>query len=158
VPLRSLVLLVLFAAMVAASAPASAESFDSAGARLTPLWRHGVGVLLPSDWHVVGRKLTPCIDPSEQLTVAGRGALVMLQERLHAVAGEFPARPSRFELSGSPEYLECCAPLARRGWVLRFEDNGRGFYAYVYLGASGTRAQALAILDSLRIADALETA
>jgi hypothetical protein len=79
----------------------------------------------------------------------------MLQERQHAAAGEFPARPSTFELRGSPEYMECCAPLERRGWMLRFADNGRGFYAYVYLGGSGTRARALAILDSLRVERAL---
>jgi hypothetical protein len=151
------VLLGLIAALVAALAPISAENIDASGARLTPRSLHGVAVLLPSSWHVVSRRLTPCIDPSERLTVAGRGALVMLQERIHAVAGEFPARPRKFKLRGDPKYMECCAPMARRGWMLRFEDNGRGFYAYVYLGAPDTRAQVLAILDSVRIAQASRT-
>jgi hypothetical protein len=35
--------------------------------------------------------------------------------------------------------------------MLRFEDNGRGLYAYVYLGERGTRSEALAILDSVRL-------
>jgi hypothetical protein len=108
-------------------------------------------VLLPAHWRAVRRPLTRCVDPAERMTVAGRGALVMLQERLHPVADEFAARPSRFELNARPEYMECCAPLARRGWMLRFEDNGRGFYAYVYLGGRGTRSQALAILDTLHV-------
>jgi hypothetical protein len=136
--------------MVAASAPASAES-GGAGSSLTLRSRHGLAMLLPSSWHVVHRRLTPCIDPSERLTVAGHGSLVMLQERRRAVAGEFPARPPSFELRGRPEFMECCAPLARRGWMLRFGENGRGFYAYVYLGGRGSETEALAILDSLRV-------
>ena len=156
--LRRLVVLGLLGAVVATTAPAAAESFDSTGVHSTLRSHHGVAVLVPSGWHVVTRKLTPCIDPTERLTVAGRGALVMLQERRRAVPGEFPVRPSKFELRGSPEYMECCAPLARRGWMLRFEDNGRSFYAYVYLGGAGTREQTLEILDSLRIRHASATA
>jgi len=37
---------------------------------------------------------------------------------------------------------------------LRFLDNGRGFYVYVYVGRHGTRGEILAILDSLRVATA----
>jgi hypothetical protein len=106
---------------------------------------------MPPHWRVVRRRLTPCIDPSERLTVNGRGALVMLQERRHPSVGEFPGRPSKFEVRGAPSYMECCAPLARRGWMVRFEDSGRGFYAYVYLGGRGTRVEALELLDSLGV-------
>jgi hypothetical protein len=100
---------------------------------------------------MVHRRLTPCIDPTERLTVAGHGALVMLQERLHPAGRELAPRPRRFELHGNPQYIECCTPLDRAGWVSNFGDKGRGFYVYVYLGRPGTRAQALAILDSLRV-------
>ena len=91
------------------------------------------------------------MDPVERLNVAGHGALVMVQERLHPVVGEFSPRPSRFDLHGRPQHIECCAPLRRVGWLSNFRDNGRGFYVYVYLGQPGTRARALAILDSLRV-------
>ena len=75
----------------------------------------------------------------------------MVQERLHAAPGDFPPRPARFELPGSPRPMECCAPLTRAGWFLRFGESGRGFYAYVYLGRQGTRAEALEILDDFRV-------
>ena len=112
--------------------------------------RAGLSVRLPVGWHVVHRRLTPCTDPVERLTVQGRGAMVMLQERLAGDAG-FAARPDRFVLRGKPSPIECCAPLGRPGWFFHFRDGGRGFYGYVYLGRRGTRAEALAILDSLRI-------
>jgi hypothetical protein len=151
VRLRNLVLTGLLALTLAASV-SSAESRGAAAPRLTPYSRDGVTVLMPAEWRVLRRRLTPCVDPSERLTVAGHGALVMLQERIHPIADGFPARPLRFELKGAPEYMECCAPLTRRGWMLRFTDNRRGFYAYVYLGGRGTRAQVLEILQSLRVA------
>jgi hypothetical protein len=47
--------------------------------------------------------------------------------------------------------MECCAPLTRAGWSLRVGESGRGFYVYIYLGRRGTRAEALAILDGLRV-------
>jgi len=110
----------------------------------------GLSVSLPAGWHVVHRRLTPCTDPVERLTVAGRGAMVMLQERVGGDDG-LPARPARFELRGAPQPMECCAPLDRGGWSVRFRDGGRGFYSFVYLGGRATRADALAIFDSLRI-------
>ena len=86
---RGLVQLGLVACVVAAATTGAANG-DAAGAEVTQISRHGITVLLPPHWHGVDRKLTPCIDPSERLTVAGGGALVMLQERLRPVAGEFP--------------------------------------------------------------------
>jgi hypothetical protein len=112
--------------------------------------RAGITARLPSGWGTVDRRLTPCTDPVERLTLVGHGALVMLQERLAGARG-FPTRPRRFELHGRPQPMECCAPLARPGWFLRFGEGGRGFYAYVYLGDRSTRVEALAVLDSLRI-------
>ena len=115
--------------------------------------RHGVSAPLPVGWHVVHERLTPCTNPVERLTLAGRGALVMLQESLdRAYVNRFETRPVRFRLRGEPQFITCCAPTGRgRGWFLNFRDGGRAFYAYVYLGRAGTRAQALAILDGLRI-------
>jgi len=110
----------------------------------------GLAVRLPVGWHVVRHRLTPCSDPVERLTLTGRGAMVMLQERAAGAAG-FARRPDRFTLRGKPHAMECCAPLGRPGWFLDFRDGGRGFYAYVYVGRRGTEAEALTILDSLRI-------
>jgi hypothetical protein len=76
--------------------------------------------------------------------------MVMLQERLGGGQG-FHSRPSRFQLNGKPYPMECCAPLGRPGWFFNFRDSGRGFYVYVYLGRPRTEADALAILDSLRV-------
>lgn len=129
----------------------SAVSGRPAASRSSPYSSDGVTVIVPAGWHVIRRRITPCVDPSERLVVAGHGALVMLQERIHPSVGEFPERPSRFELEGTPEYMECCAPLARRGWMLHFADKGRGFYAYAYLGGRGTKARVLEILQSLRV-------
>jgi hypothetical protein len=75
----------------------------------------------------------------------------MLQERLHPAGRELAPRPSRFELHGKPQYIECCAPLDRPGWVANFGDKGRGFYVYVYLGGPKTRGEVLSILRSLRV-------
>jgi hypothetical protein len=146
---RTLVPLALVACTLSASA--SADSAGGSAAHPALHMGFGITVTLPPGWHVVRRRLTPCSDPSERVTVAGRGGLVMVQERLHAAPGEFPPRPARFELRGSPHPMECCAPLTRGGWFLRFGESGRGFYVYVYPGGRGTRAEALAILDGLRI-------
>jgi hypothetical protein len=140
-------------ALLAFVLPASIPAHGIATVPLRPATTTNAGltVALPFGWRVVHRRLTPCADPAERLTVAGHGALLMFQERLHPVVGEFSPRPGRFELNGSPQHIECCAPLRRVGWFSNFVDNGRGFYVYVYLGRPGTRAQALAILDSLRV-------
>jgi hypothetical protein len=114
------------------------------------IMRAGITATVPPGWRVVDRRLTPCTDPAGRLTLVGHRAMVMLQERLAGARG-FPPRPHRFELRGQPAPMECCAPLARAGWLVSFGDNGRGFYAYVYPGAAGTRAETLTVLDSLRI-------
>lgn len=113
----------------------------------------GLSVRVPAGWHVVRRRLTPCSNPIERLTVVGRGALVMLQESLGPLltTNHFSPRPSRFELGGKPYPMECCAPRGSPGWSFNFGEGGRGFYAYVYPGRSGTRREALSILDSLRV-------
>jgi hypothetical protein len=139
-------------ALLAFALPASVPAHGIAPApRPATYTSLGLTVALPSGWRVVHRRLTPCVDPVERLNVSGHGALIMLQERLHPASGEFSPRPSRFELNGSPQHIECCAPFRRVGWVSNFGDSGRGFYVYVYLGQPGTRAQVLAILDSLRV-------
>jgi hypothetical protein len=129
----------------------AASAAGGAVRRPTVVTRAGIKATLPSGWRVVDRRLTPCTDPVERLTVAGRGAMVMVQERIGSDDG-LPARPARFELRGAPRPMECCAPLDRAGWSVRFRDAGRGFYGFVYVGGPGTRAEALRILDGLRIA------
>jgi hypothetical protein len=125
---------------------------EPAQGRSSVVVRAGITAVLPEGWRVVDRRLTPCTDPVERLTVVGHGAMVMLQERLRSDDG-LPSRPHRFELRGAPQPLECCAPLRRAGWSLRFSEAGRGIYGYVYLGGRKTRTEALAILDSLRFTD-----
>jgi hypothetical protein len=143
--MRAIAIIVGLSALVAAGASAAPDRQN--------VYRNaqvGLSVRVPVGWDVVARRLTPCSDPVERLTVRGRGAMVMLQERAAGGAG-FAPRPERFTLRGKAHPMECCAPLGRPGWFILFRDHGRGFYAYVYLGRRGTEADALAILDSLRI-------
>jgi hypothetical protein len=113
----------------------------------------GLTVTLPAGWHVVQKRLTPCTNPLERLTLSGHGALVTLMETLdpRSHLRHFSPRPRRFALHGEPQWSACCAPLNRRGWFLNFRDHGRGFYAYVYLGRPGTREETLGILDTVRV-------
>lgn len=112
----------------------------------------GLSVTVPDGWSVVARPLTPCTNPVQRLALRGRGALVQLQEALdRAYVHRFPARPRRFALRGAPQWIACCSPSRRKGWLVQFRDAGRSFYAYVYVGRAGTRAEALGILDSLRV-------
>lgn len=113
----------------------------------------GLTVTLPAGWRVVHKRLTPCVNPIERVTLAGRGAQVTLMETLdpRRYVRRFPARPQRFALRGTPQWIPCCAPLNRQGWFLAFRNHGRGFYAFVYLGQPGTRRQALGVLDTLRV-------
>jgi hypothetical protein len=113
----------------------------------------GLTLTVPAGWHVVHERLTPCTNPLERVTVAGRGAQVTLTETLdpRRYVRRLSARPRRFALQGEPQWTACCAPLDRRGWFFGFRDRGRGFYVYLYLGRAETRRDALAILDSLRV-------
>jgi hypothetical protein len=135
--------------LVASSAPAAVRAKGPTRTYTTA----GLTVTLPDGWRVVHRRLTPCVNPIERLTVTGGGALVMLQESLdprHYIR-RFSPRPRRFSLQGKPTPIACCAPNRRPGWFFDFRDRGRGFYVYVYLGRAGTRVEALAVLDSLRV-------
>jgi hypothetical protein len=114
----------------------------------------GISAALPLGWEVVHGRLTPCTDPIERLVVRGRGGLVMVQESLgpRQHVQRLSPRPQRFALRGKPRFIACCAPPGRgRGWLFNFRDSRRGFYAYVFLGQQGTRAEALEILDSLDV-------
>jgi hypothetical protein len=126
----------------------------AAQASATRYTRAGLSVEVPSGWTVVQKQLSVCTNPMQRLAFRGRGALVQIVERLGTgdVTG-FPARPARFELQGPARWVACCVPGERKdkGWFLSFRDGNRGFHAYVYLGSAGTRRDALAILDSLRV-------
>ena len=114
--------------------------------------RAGLSVEVPTGWRIVGKPLSVCTNPVQRLALRGHGALVQIVETLdYAYVHRFPARPRRFALRGPSQYQACCPPREAKGWFLSFRDGNRGFYAYVYLGERGTRAQVLRILDSLRV-------
>lgn len=142
------VLAVVLVATITPVAPAFAHPTASSYPKA------GITVTIPSGWRVVDRRLTPCTNPIERVTIAGNGALVTLMETLdpRRYVARFDPRPRRFALRGTPQPIACCAPSERDGWFFNFRDRGRGFYVYVYLGAPETRAQALAVLDTLQVA------
>jgi len=129
-------------AALSLAVPASAARYE----------RVGISVDVPPGWTVVSKQLSVCTNPVQRLALRGHGALVQLVETLdYAYVNRFPARPRRFALKGAAQYRACCPPREAKGWFLSFRDGNRGFYAYVYLGERGTRAEALGLLDSLRI-------
>lgn len=108
----------------------------------------GLAVTYPAGWRPTG-PLTNCVEPVEVIDLAGPGgALFMLQE---AGARGMPSRPPRFRLVGKPSPLECCTPTRQPGWLIPFQDGGRGFYAYLYPGSHDLRDEVLAILNSLEV-------
>jgi hypothetical protein len=115
--------------------------------------RVGLSVQYPSGWTVLRRHLTPCTNPIQRMALRRRGALVLLMESLDPsrYVKRFPRRPEHFRLRGDPQWLVCCEPLHKRGWMLDFRDGGRAFYAYIYGSTQAVRTQAVAILDSLRV-------
>jgi len=112
----------------------------------------GLSSAIPAGWRIVRKPLSPCTNPVQRLAFRGHGALVQIVETLdYAYVHRFPTRPHRFSLRGAAQYQACCPPRDDKGWFLTFRDGNRGFYAYVYLGGKGSRREALAILDSLRV-------
>ena len=113
--------------------------------------RLGLAVEVPDGWKIVRERLSACTDPAQRIALARGDALVQIVEQLSSDVRGFPDRPARFELRGSPGPLGCCPPSDGKGWFIPFRDEGRGFYAYVYPGAPGTQAEALDVLNSLRV-------
>ena len=116
--------------------------------------RAGIMAPAPPGWHVVDKRLTPCVNPLERLTLVGPdGGMVMLQESLdpRRYISRFDARPSRWRLRGEPQWIACCAPKSARGWFMNFHESGRGFYVYVYGKTPRARRDAVSILDRLQI-------
>jgi hypothetical protein len=130
---------------------------------------------LPAGWHAGGR-LTRLGGPSEALAAGSfrlrpggacgperaredmprDGALVWMVEYRRPserLLRSLPARPVRFRLPGAAQPYEC----AGVGWNLSFRDHGRALQAFVALGpraGAARRAQALALLDSLKVGPA----
>jgi hypothetical protein len=144
--MKRLALAIFLLGSSVAAAPAATESVYSRP-------RVGLSVRYPPGWAVVRRHLTPCTNPIQRMALRRKGALVLLMESLDPprYAKRFPRRPERFRLRGDPQWLVCCEPLHERGWMLDFRDGGRAFYAYVYGSNRAVRAEAVAILDSLRV-------
>jgi hypothetical protein len=115
--------------------------------------RVGLSVVVPTGWTVVREPMSYCTDPVQRIALRGKGAVVQIVESLSGSVRGFPSRPRRFALQGEPQFLACCPPADGKGWFIPFRDAGRGFYAYVYLGAPETRAHALLVLDSLRVGE-----
>jgi murein peptide amidase A len=129
----------------------------------------GLSMQVPSGWHVIDRKLTPCVDPSERIAVAsspvegGRlpedGALVVLMERIdrasvRAELQRVSRRPASFRPRGQASPLECCSAVRGPGWLYSFAEGGRTFYAYVFAGRKAdeqTRREAFRALDTLGV-------
>lgn len=55
----------------------------------------GLTVTVPSGWHVVHRRLTPCTNPLERLTLSGHGGLVTLVETSNPAPTSNASRPVR---------------------------------------------------------------
>jgi hypothetical protein len=114
----------------------------------------GLRMWIPPGWHEVERKLTPCANPVERLTVRGPGGgMVHVQCSLDSprVVRRFPRRPERFVLRGRPTPIACCAPVRRPGWFLHFRARDRAFYAYVYGDTPKARRYASQALSSLLV-------
>jgi hypothetical protein len=109
----------------------------------------GLEIRYPAGWRTIGHRLTNCVDPIEVIDLGGPGdALFMLQE---TGSRGLPGRPQRFRLVGKPSPLQCCTPTKQPGWLISFQDAGRGFYAYLYPGRFDRRDEVLAILNSLEV-------
>lgn len=109
----------------------------------------GLSVSYPPGWQPILHPLTQCSNPVEVIDLGGPGrSLFMLQET--GTRG-LPRRPGRFHLLGKPSPLECCTPTSQPGWVLPFQEAGRGFYAYLYAGSLDRRSEVLGILNSLEV-------
>ena len=135
-------LALVLAAAIALSVPGTAGRYE----------RAGLSVDVPAGWTSVEKPLSACTNPVQRLALRGNGALVQIVETLdYAYVDRFPRRPPRFALRGQANYLACCPPRKDKGWFLTFRDGNRGFYAFVYPGRPGTRAQVLRVLDSLRV-------
>jgi hypothetical protein len=141
----------------------------------------GISVRYPANWHATTSPLTEVMWPPQRLAVASfpirqphpdpncwpqtaheamppDGAFLFVLEYTTggpASAGlgeglpEFPPRPDHFQLTDF-ENFECY----RHSYMIRFRDGGRRFQAHVTLGEEATaetRAQALTVLDSLRV-------
>lgn len=136
---------VLLAALVFGPAPADRSTSTYERTRL------GLSVEVPEGWRIVRRTLTACTDPAQRIALRRERALVQIVEGLSPDVSGFPDRPRRFELEGPPESFACCPPADGKGWFIPFRDRGRGFYAYVYVDGQSAKAEALEILDSLRV-------
>jgi hypothetical protein len=134
------------------------------------VWHDGKAALrisYPARWHLTTRRLTMITQPAERFVVysgsppgsldevAPRAdqALVLVMEQTSVSSADlrqFPRRPKRFtvwRLSGMETF-------EGERWAERvFQDHGRAFYAFIWVGAHDSRQlpTLLTILDSLRV-------
>jgi hypothetical protein len=135
---------------------------------------------LGPDWELADENLTPILAEPGEVFSAGTGpllaggedcatvpeaaieamapddALVSIQEEGGETEG-FPERPQRFVwMDGRQTIFQDCIDGDATLRAFRFQDVGRGFYAYVAIGseASSERiAEAVEILDNLVVCD-----
>lgn len=178
---RSLAAILMTATTAAAGLSACAAGHHASARphRVTDA-RHGLSYELPAGWFRARRSLTPhLVDPREVLSAATYplryrqtscaqvpgsaledlprdGAFLTIEERGRGSADGFPARPAHFgPQEGGNADFRGCVPRARfnDSWFT-FGDGGRHFHVDVAFGPQATRAtraQAWAILDSLRV-------
>jgi hypothetical protein len=153
---RAITLALIAAAVLLPAASASPKRRVAAGA--------GLSVVVPQDWQLSRTPITVCGDPVERLVamtgrlklrvgmrVPPRAALVLLME---GSSGRSPARPTSFALPRLGNLGGCCEIPTGRGAELLFRDQGRRFYAFVYVSERAppaARRGVLRLLNSLRV-------
>lgn len=137
----------------------------------------GLSVRVPAGWHVLRGWLSDVVDPAPRLAVASFPARLSRQtcacgfpnivrfprDGVFMFAWEYlnprrtqlartPRRPARFSLSVSRAVRQTCYGPSDGA---DFKDAGRVFQVEIYIGPGAgraLRAQAAAVLDSLRVA------
>jgi len=123
---------------------------------------HGLSVVLPHGWRLSHARVSSCSDPLQRfvavagdvnprpaMSVPAGSAVVLVQESWH---GHFPARPGSFALPRLGNVGGCCEIPEGQGAELIFRDEGRRFYAFVYVHSPEQRRDAISLLNGLKVA------
>jgi hypothetical protein len=137
------------------------SGWHAAGTSLTPRLGDPREVLAVATYPLRYRDVGSCahVPVSALADLGPRDAFVELEERGRGPASSwtgFPARPAQFgpRLGGPSEAVDCVPGARFTDHWFTFTDAGRHFHARVAFGPrapESTRAQAWAVLDSLRV-------